>query len=288
MNRAKPPGKPGTLYLIGTPIGNLEDVTHRALRILKEADIIAAEDTRVTRRLLDRYGIRTPLVSYHEHSRRQRLEALVAMAREGKQVALVSEAGMPGISDPGAHLVRAYVEAQIPVVVVPGPTAVSAALAVSGFPAQHYVFLGFLPGRSAARREVLRRAAASLTGPIICFEAPHRLRKSLEDMCAVLGDRQAMCARELTKRFEEVVRGTISDLIAHFSQHEPRGEMTVVLAGAPAAQAEADMSQALGEVRELVNAGLPASRAVAHVAKRAKMPRRDLYRAYLEAQEKRE
>lgn len=273
-------GKPGTLYLVGTPIGNLEDITLRGQRVLREVDVIAAEDTRVTRRLLDRYQIRTPLVSYHEHSGPRRLGELLVMLREGKQVALVSDAGMPGISDPGAEMVRACAEAGIPIVVVPGPTAVSAALAAAGLPAQQYLFLGFLPSRPAQRREALRRAAQQ-TGPIVCFEAPHRLRESLEDIRAVLGDRQAAVAREITKRFEEVVRGTMPELIAHFAEHQPRGEVTIVIAGGAAAEERTDLATALEEMQELVAAGLAPSRAAAHVAKWRKLPRRQLYQAYL-------
>jgi len=271
--------KTGMLYLVGTPIGNLEDITLRALRVLGEVDIVAAEDTRVTRRLLQRYELKKRLVSYHEHSGPRRLEELVEALKAAKRVALVSDAGMPGISDPGARLVKACAEAGIEMAVIPGPTAPASALAVSGVPTREFLFLGFLPSRAAARRKALGRVAGQ-EGAIVCFEAPHRLRESLEDMREVLGDREAACARELTKLFEEVVRGRVSDLIAHFAEQEPRGEMTLVLAGARE-KGEVDLSEALGEVRELVEAGLARGRAVAHVARRRGVPRSKLYRAAL-------
>jgi 16S rRNA (cytidine1402-2'-O)-methyltransferase len=273
-------GSRGVLYLVGTPIGNLEDITLRALRVLRQADAIAAEDTRVTKRLLERHGIGTPLLSYHEHSGPARLQELLAMLRAGKQVALVSDAGMPGISDPGAELVRAAAEAHLPVIVVPGATAAAAALAGAGFPAQHYLFLGFLPSHSKERRQALARAAQQGC-PIVCFEAPHRLRESLDDLRAILGDRQAAVARELTKRFEELVRGSISELVTHFAAHPPRGETTIVIAGGGPAKGEPDLSSALEEVWELVAAGLSPSRAAAHVARWRKLPRRKLYQLYL-------
>jgi 16S rRNA (cytidine1402-2'-O)-methyltransferase len=276
--------EPGTLYLVGTPIGNLEDVTLRALRVLREVDVIAAEDTRVTRRLLQRHGIEGSLFSYHQHSGEKRLGRVLQMLREGKRIALVSDAGMPGISDPGARLVRACAEAEVPMVVVPGPTAVSAALALSGLLAREFLFLGFLPGRTGERRKALRRAAQQ-PSVIVWYEAPHRLRESLEDARAVLGDRRGVCARELTKQFEEVVRGRLSDLIAHFSEKQPRGEMTVAVEGTRASLSEADLAEAVEEVRELVEVGLSQSRAVAHVARRRGVPRGRLYRAVLGAGE---
>ena len=269
----------GTLYLVGTPIGNLEDITLRAVRVLGEVEVIAAEDTRETQKLLARYEIHTPLLSYHEHSGPRRREEIIALLREGKDVALVSDAGMPGISDPGAELVRDCVAAGILVTAVPGPTAVATALALSGFFAQEYLFLGFLPARPGPRRAALQRAT-NRPGSLVCFEAPHRLIESLSDMREVLGDRPAVCARELTKKFEEVARGTLSELIAHFTEHAPRGEMTVVVTQAPrpAAKKQAgDLTAGVAEAKELIAAGIAASRAVAHVAKWRDLPRRALY-----------
>lgn len=279
--------KTGTLYIVGTPIGNLEDISLRALRLLGEVDAIAAEDTRVTRKLLQRHGLSTSLMSYHRHSGKGRRAEILDMLRDGKSVALVSDAGMPAISDPGAHLVDACAEAGIPVSVVPGPTAVSAALALSGLLAKEYQFLGFLPARSGPRREVLRRATRQ-PGAIVCYEAPHRLAEALDDMCRVLGDRRAVCAREITKRFEEVGRGRLSELAERFAARPARGEMTIVVEGAAPAQQEADLKEAVIEVEELIAAGLPRSRAAAHVARRTGLPRSALYRAAHRTNEERQ
>ncbi len=273
----------GTLYLVGTPIGNLEDVTLRALRVLAEVDVIAAEDTRVTRRLLEHHRIQTPLLSYHQHSGEKKLGRLLDMLRGGRQVALVCDAGMPGISDPGARLVLACAEAGVPTQVVPGPTAVSAALTISGLAPKEFLFLGFLPSRPAARRKTLRGISDHLA-PIVCFEAPHRLCESLEDIREVLGDREVVCARELTKRFEEVIRGRVSELVAHFSARRPRGEMTLVLAGAQQSAQRMDITGAVKEVNDLVDAGLSVSRAVAHVAGHRGVSRGRLYRSALQQQ----
>lgn len=270
--------KPGTLYLVGTPIGNLEDVTLRALRVLSEVSLVAAEDTRVTRVVLARHGIEARLVSYHAHSPPGRLAEIVARLRGGESVALVSDAGMPGISDPGARLVAACAQAGIPTAVVPGPTAPEAALSVAGIASKGFMFLGFLPSRSAARRAELERVRA-LPNALVCFEAPHRLGECLADLREALGDRWAACARELTKRFEEVVRGRLSELEAHFASREPRGEFTLVVAGAEAARAGPDLEGAAAEARELMAGGMSASRAVAHVARWRRVPRRELYQA---------
>jgi len=275
---------PGVLYLVGTPIGNLEDITLRALRALREVSLIAAEDTRVTRVLLQRHGIQTPVLSYHARSGPGRLAQLVELLRSGKDIALVSDAGMPGVSDPGAQLVSACARAGLPVTVVPGPTAVSSALALSGVSAREFCFLGFLPRRPAARREALRRSVHQ-PAPLVVFEAPHRLRESLEDMLDLLGDRPAACCRELTKKFEEVVRGSLSELIAHFSGKAPRGEFTIIVAGAPPGCEKADVERARVEVRELIQAGLSASRAAAHVARWRGVPKRLLYSAGVEERE---
>jgi 16S rRNA (cytidine1402-2'-O)-methyltransferase len=271
---------PGTLYLVGTPIGNLEDLSLRARRVLGEVEVIAAEDTRVTQKLLARYELHTPLLSYHEHSGPRRREEILALLRAGKDVALVSDAGMPGISDPGAELVCECVAAGLPVTVIPGPTAVTTALAVSGFLAQEYTFLGFLPARSGPRRAALR-SVAGRPGSLACFEAPHRLVESLTDLREVLGDRKALCARELTKKFEEIVRGPLSELVAHFTEHAPRGEMTVVVEGGAAEEKGGDLAAGVEEAKELIAGGLSASRAAAHVAKWRGLSRRALYQAVI-------
>jgi len=272
---------PGTLYIVGTPIGNLEDITLRALRVLGEVDIIAAEDTRVTQTLLRRHEIGTPLVSYHQHASDKRMAELIGMLKKGKSVALVSDAGMPGFSDPGARLVAACASEGVPVVVIPGPTASSAALAISGFSGREHLFLGFVPTKSGERRKALQ-GAAWFRGALVLYEAPHRVVETLRDVIEVLGDRQAIAARELTKKFEEVVRGSASELLDYFKQTEPRGEFTIAVAGAQVGAQRGkpdDVAHAVGEVQELVKAGLSRSRAVEHVAKHHGIPRNTLYRA---------
>lgn len=221
----------GTLYVVGTPIGNLEDLTLRALRIFKEVDLIACEDTRHTRLLLTHYGIAKPLVSYHEHNERRRTAELLPRLEAGASIALVSDAGTPALSDPGYVIVHEATARGIPVVAVPGPSAVTAALAVSGLPTDRFVFLGFLPRKSGQRKRVLGEIAA-VPWTLVLFESLHRLRDMLEDLREVLGDRQVAITRELTKRFEEVIRGTVTEVLQHFSGTEPRGEFTIVVAGA--------------------------------------------------------
>ena len=218
----------GTLYVVATPIGNLEDVTLRALRVLREASLIAAEDTRTTRKLLSRYDVHTPVTSFHDANAARKLPALLAALRDGA-VALVSDAGMPLVSDPGYQLVSAATAAGVPVVAVPGPSAVTTALVVSGLPADRFLFLGFLPRRVAERRAALQ-ALAREQHTLVAFEAPHRLRQTLHDLLAALGDRRIAACRELTELHEEVFRGSVQEALAHFT--EPRGEFTLVVEGA--------------------------------------------------------
>ncbi|MCL0065642.1 16S rRNA (cytidine(1402)-2'-O)-methyltransferase [Dehalococcoidia bacterium] len=216
-----------TLYMVATPIGNLEDVTLRAIRVLHEVGLIAAEDTRRTKRLLSAHQIKTPLTSYHEHNKRAKLPYLLRVLEHG-DVALVSEAGMPGINDPGYDLVLAAVDRDVKVVPVPGPSAIPAALAVSGLTAEQFTHLGFLPRKKGARRKLLQSIAAE-PRTIVAFETPHRLRSALGDMSEVLGERRLAICREMTKLHEEVFRGTISQAIEHFAK--PRGEFTLVIEG---------------------------------------------------------
>jgi|FaiFalDrversion2_1042247.scaffolds.fasta_scaffold05131_2 16S rRNA (cytidine1402-2'-O)-methyltransferase len=264
----------GALYVVGTPIGNLEDISLRALRVLKEVSLIAAEDTRTTRGLLRHYGIATPVVSFHQHNQAQRIPYILGRLREG-DVALVSEAGMPGVSDPGRELVEAAAREGFPVVGVPGPSAVTTALALSGLPADSFLFLGFLPRSRGERRALLARCAP-LPFTLVWFEAPHRLRASLQDALDVLGDRPCAICREMTKVHEEVFRGGLAQAVSHFG--EPRGEFTVVVQGAPTPQGpqwgEGEVLQAL---REGQARGLPPSRLVAQVARRAGWRRGEVY-----------
>jgi 16S rRNA (cytidine1402-2'-O)-methyltransferase len=219
----------GTLYLVATPIGNLEDMSPRAMRILREASLIAAEDTRHTRQLLTHFDIHTPLTSYYEHNKLTKLEAILAALSQG-DVALVSDAGTPAINDPGYELVKAALDAGHPVSPVPGPSAPIAALAASGLPTDSFLYLGYLPRKSSERREFVGRVS-NLPYTLIFFETPHRLLDALDDLLAILGDRPMAAARELTKVYEQFVRGRISQVKAHFTEHEPRGEFVLVVGG---------------------------------------------------------
>ncbi|MFL6334643.1 MAG: 16S rRNA (cytidine(1402)-2'-O)-methyltransferase [Pyrinomonadaceae bacterium] len=219
----------GTLYLVATPIGNLEDVTRRALRVLGEADVVACEDTRRTRQLLEHFGIRARTLSYHEHNERERAAELAQLIEAGQTVALVSDAGTPGVNDPGYRVVRACVERNLSVVPVPGPTAFVAALTASGLPTDEFYFGGFLPAKSHARREKLA-AVRQLRATLVFYETPHRLAHALADAREVLGEREAAVARELTKLHEEIVRGRLSELAERFApEGAARGELVLVI-----------------------------------------------------------
>ena len=218
----------GTLYIVATPIGNLEDITLRAVRILREAPLVAAEDTRVTRTLFRAHDIHTPLLSFHEFTSAARRGRLVDRLEEG-DVAVVTDAGMPGISDPGFPLIRDALAAGHDVVPIPGPSAVLAALTASGLPTHAFCFRGFLPRTSAQRRKLLTEHAAT-DATLVVFESPHRVLKALQDIVATLGPARPLAvARELTKKFEEIFRGTAAEALAHFEQHAPRGEFTLVI-----------------------------------------------------------
>jgi 16S rRNA (cytidine1402-2'-O)-methyltransferase len=230
----QPPAQAGTLFVVATPIGNLEDVTLRALRVLRDVALIAAEDTRRTRTLLARHDIATPTVSYFEHNKLRRGPELVARLQAGASVALVTDAGTPGISDPGFHLVRLARDAGIPVVPIPGPSAVVAALSAAGVPGDRFIFEGFLPARPG-RRLTRLRALQALGRPVVLYESPHRLAATLEAVEAVFGAVEVVVARELTKQFEEFRRGTPAELRAAFPPAKLRGELTVIVnPGAPA------------------------------------------------------
>ena len=230
MTHERPSGRPGTLVLVATPIGNLEDVSARALRVLREADLVAAEDTRHTRKLLSHYGIPAQIVSLHEHNERARAASLIERVLEGQVVALVTDAGSPGIADPGYPVVRAAVAAGVRVESIPGPSAVITALQVSGLPTDAFLFAGFLPPKGAARRRRLEELSAQRE-TVVVFESPHRIDKCLEDLEAVWGERPIALARELTKLHEQVLRGSAREVRAALRAEWKRGEMVLVLGG---------------------------------------------------------
>ena len=271
----------GTLFVVGTPIGNLEDITLRAARVLGEVSLVAAEDTRVSRRLLNHLGLRVPCVSCNEHNWRQRLPELLKSLAEG-DVALVTDAGMPAVSDPGSGIISAVTDAGFAVEVIPGPSAVTAALAVSGMSADAFYFLGFLPRRRKNRQEVLAGVSA-LSETLVIFEAPHRLRATLADLLQILGDRPIAVCRELTKLHEEVWRGDLSGAIHYFEA--PRGEFVLVVGGAdPSGRDEADASPELArqQLVALRASGSRAREAVAQVVAATGLPRSQVYRLWLE------
>ncbi len=272
---------PGTLYVVGTPIGNLEDMSVRAVRILQTVNTIAAEDTRHTGKLLHHFQITTPQISYHQHNQASRIPALVEQLRQGAAIALVSDAGMPGISDPGYDLVQACVAAAIPVVPIPGPCAAIAALSAAGLPTDRFVFEGFLPAKGQARRQRLSELQTQ-TRTMVLYEAPHRLTQTLEDLAIALGtDRAIVLARELTKLHEEFWRGTLAQAIAHSATHPPRGEFTLVIAGATPTARQWSEAELLVELQTLINQGLSHSEASRHLANQTQLSRRNLYQLAL-------
>jgi len=275
----------GILYLVATPIGNLEDLTFRALRVLKEVDLVAAEDTRHSRKLFNHYGIATPLTSYFEHNEAQKGERLLAQLRAGKSVALISDAGTPAISDPGFLLVRRCREEGITVQAVPGPSAAVAALSISGLPTERFTFEGFLPARSKARREALRQLRQEPRTAIF-YEAPHRLLASLRDLAEELGgEREVAVARELTKLHEELFRGPAEAVAAHFAAARVRGEIVLLVAPAAAVKAEREetVREALQRLRR--DSDLPLRQVVKQVAREFGLPGSEVYRQALELQE---
>ncbi|RJP66629.1 MAG: 16S rRNA (cytidine(1402)-2'-O)-methyltransferase [Candidatus Abyssobacteria bacterium SURF_17] len=275
----------GVLFVVGTPIGNLEDITMRALRVLREADLIAAEDTRRTRKLLSHYDIHTPLTSYHEHNKRARTPQLIAKLKNGAAVALVSDAGMPGISDPGHDLIVSALVERIDVTVVPGPTSIIAALVVSGMKTDRFAFVGFPPRKPGERRRYLEGTLTNEPTSVM-FESPNRLLALLDSIANIAPTRRIAVARELTKKFEETVRGTAAEAAAHFREQEPRGECVVVIEGAcEAPRQHADLGQT--NVRELVQTltrekGLTRKSAMREAAKALGISRREVYRRLLE------
>lgn len=275
----------GTLFIVATPIGNLEDVTQRALRVLAEVDLIACEDTRRTRVLLNHFGIKTKTVSYHEHNERERTEQICTLLVSGKNVALVSDAGTPLINDPGFRLTNAAIQLNLPVVPLPGPTAFVSALVASGLPSDQFFFAGFLPGRANARRAKLDELRA-IPATLVFYEAPHRIAATLADALEVLGNRSAAVARELTKIHEEIARGSLQDLIQRFGE-SARGEMVLLISGAgiegvATTEETAPAPRRLIErVSELEREGLDAKAALKKAARELGIKRAEAYRLWV-------
>jgi 16S rRNA (cytidine1402-2'-O)-methyltransferase len=286
-NGAAPGG--GCLYIVGTPIGNLEDITLRALRILKEVDLIACEDTRHTQKLLNHYNIAKTLVSYHEHNEMTRSPELLIQLEQGAKIALVSDAGMPLVSDPGYRLVTLCVRHKIPVIPIPGPSAILAALAAAGLPNQEFLFVGFLPARTGERRRALERLRIE-ERTMIFYEAPHRVADSIADAMEILGDRPACVAREVTKLHEEFLRGKLSQLSDSLAERPARGEITLVI-GPPESSAsagQADSTQSLSDrVEELIRqAKLDRKEALKLAARERGLSRRAAYDQLVESKSK--
>lgn len=273
--------KPGTLYIVGTPIGNLEDMTFRAVRILQNVDIIAAEDTRHTGKLLQHFQVLTPQVSYHEHNRQSRIPELLEHLGNGKAIALVTDAGIPLISDPGYELVKACIEALILVVPIPGASALITALSAAGLPTDRFVFEGFLSAKKQQRRQHLEFLHTE-SRTLIFYESPHRLRDTLQDLTEIFGsDRQIVLARELTKLHEEFWRGTIGEANAIHENREPQGEYTLVVAGIPPTQPQLSESELKAELAAIISQGISRSQASRQLAKATSLNRRYLYQLAL-------
>lgn len=274
----------GTLYLVATPIGNLEDISARALRILREAALVAAEDTRHTQKLLNHFGIAAQTISYHEHNKLKQIDRLLTALQSG-DVALVSDAGTPALNDPGYELVQAVLAAGFNVSPVPGASAPLAALVASGLPTENFLYLGYLPRHSRERRQLLEQVR-TLPYTLIFLETPHRLLAGLADLLAVLGDRPAAAARELTKLHEQFVRASLAELLAHFQHTAPRGEFTLVVGGCPPALPEPWSAERLQQaLPAALDSGEPLRQAAAALAKSSGWNSREIYRLLLAAQE---
>ena len=274
----------GRLYLCATPIGNLADITYRAVETLRTADVIAAEDTRHTRGLLAHYDIHAPMTSYHEHNKGEKGAELIERLRAGETIVCVSDAGLPGIADPGGDLARRAIAEGIPVTPLPGANAALSALICAGLPLEGFTFVGFLPRKEKKRRDLLARISA-YRETLIFYEAPHRLRETLAALAAELGaERQACAARELTKKFEEFRRTTLGDLLAHYREHEPRGEFVLIVAGADESVAVADDVEEMTLTERYaahIAKGLDKKEAMRRTAQELGISRRDVYQAVL-------
>ncbi len=277
----------GALYLVATPIGNLSDMSYRAVHILKEADLIAAEDTRNSRKLLSAYDIHTPMTSYHEHNKYEKAETLLGHLAEGKTIALITDAGTPGISDPGEVMVQRCHEEGYPVIPVPGACAAISALVASGQPTRRFAFEAFLPAAKKERREVLAEMAEE-TRTMVVYEAPHRLVKTLKELLEALGDRPMTVAGELTKKHERFFLTTISEAAAHFEAEEPRGEYVLVIRGKSAEEKKEEKAEALAgqsireAVEEKLKAGFDKKTAIRMVAEERGVPKRLVYSEAIE------
>jgi 16S rRNA (cytidine1402-2'-O)-methyltransferase len=271
----------GTLYIVATPIGNLEDMTFRAIRILQTVDFIAAEDTRHTGKLLHHFQIKTPQISYHEHNRHQRLPELIEKLLLGKDIAIVTDAGMPGISDPGYELVKACVDANINIIPIPGACACIVGISASGLPTDRFVFEGFLPAKGQERQQSLATLQIE-SRTIILYESPHRLRQTLQDLANTLStDRQIVLARELTKMHEEFWRGNIESAIELYTTREPQGEFTLVIAGIQTVAPIFSESAIKAELQTLMGEGISRSQASRQLAQQTSLPRRQIYQLAL-------
>jgi 16S rRNA (cytidine1402-2'-O)-methyltransferase len=270
----------GVLYIVATPIGNLEDITLRALRVLKEVDLIAAEDTRHTQALLHHYGIKTPLTSYHEHNERSKAQDLVERLARGKNIALVSDAGTPVISDPGYRLVVEALQNSIQVIPIPGPSALAAALSVAGLPTDRVAFEGFLPAKKQERK--IRLAALQReTRTLVFYEAPHRLKESLDDILCIFGDREIVIARELTKLHEEFLRGAVSEVIERLAERAVKGEVTILVHGSTG-ETEISDEQLRAEIGRLIDGGSGVKEISEALGARYGIAKREIYRLALE------
>ena len=280
-------GMSGVIYLVATPIGNLEDITLRALNILKDVDIIAAEDTRHTLQLLNHFEIKKPLFSYHEHNQRESGEKLIQMALEGKNIALVTDAGTPGISDPGEGIVKLAIENGVQVYLIPGAAALIYGLVVSGLATSRFVFEGFLPTDNKSRRERLK-SLESEERTIIFYEAPHKLQRTLGDLYESFGDRKIALCRELTKRHEEIARCTLSEAIESFGDRKPLGEFVLVMEGKSRQELEKERLQQFEEltieqhIRMFMENGLTKKDAIKEVARERKLPKAEVYKHSLD------
>lgn len=262
------------MYICATPIGNLEDITLRTLRILKEVHMIACEDTRHSLKLLNHYEIKKPLISYHEHNVMERGPQLIDYMKEGKDIALISDAGMPGISDPGEDLIRLAIEENMEVVVLPGPTASITALVSSGLPTDKFVFEGFLPSKKKDRISILENLKPERRTMII-YESPHRIKESLKDMKDILGDRKTAIGRELTKHYEEIFRGHISDALERFSSGTVKGEFVIIIEGSTEEEKiEVNIEK---ELRRLIENGLSKKEAIKEIVSEHKLPKNLVY-----------